>query len=237
VIRKIDTARDLAAVSRLARRVKRLNLTYLSWRSLRQLERAVDRALHVPGDFLECGVALGGSAAVICSRLPADRTLHVYDVFSTIPEPASAKDGPRARERYATIASGRSEGIGGERYYGYLPDLKERVRRTLNEHCGPGRAELHEGLFEDTLHPDQPVAFAHLDCDWYEPVRTCLERIYPHLEPGGFLVCDDYHNFEGAKAAVDEFLADAPDVAISREVMGARPPDVDTSLVLQRARA
>ena len=234
---RVARLRDRLGVSGTARMVKRRKITYLSWRSLQQLEVAVDRALAVRGDFLECGAALGGSAAVICARLPPGRTLHVYDVFSAIPAPSSDKDGASATKRYEAIASGRSEGIGGDPYYGYLPDLEARVASLLAEVCTGGATQLHRGLFESILRPEGPVAFAHLDCDWYEPVRTCLERIYPHLETGGYLVCDDYHNFEGARAAVDEFLGRARDVEVAGDVMGSRPPAVDTSLVLRRVSA
>ncbi len=234
MIGRLRRVRDVLAVSATARAVRRRNLTYLSWRSLRQLEDAVDRAGAVQGDFLECGVALGGSAVVICSRLPAGRAFHGYDVFSTIPAPSSPKDGTKARERYATIAAGESAGIGGDVYYGYLPDLEGRVRAVLSEFGVHGHATLHRGAFADTLRPAAPIAFAHLDCDWYEPVSTCLERIYPWLAPGGYVLCDDYHSFDGARAAVDEFLAAAPDIEIARDVMGSRPPDDATSLVLRR---
>jgi hypothetical protein len=27
------------------------------------------------------------------------------------------------------------------------------------------------------LHLDEPVALAHIDADWYESVRTCLQRL------------------------------------------------------------
>jgi O-methyltransferase len=226
--------RARAGVSPTGQRVRAHHLTYLSWRSLRQLEAAVARASRVEGDFLECGVALGGSAVVIASAMPPNRHLHLYDVFVMIPPPTSPKDDEKSRQRYAVISSGRSRGIGGETYYGYLPDLRERVAATLDHFGLADRVFLHAGLFEDALMPSAPVAFAHLDCDWYDPVRLCLNRIYPVLTPGGYLVCDDYHNFGGARTAVDEFLASARDVEVATDVMGNRPPDAATSLVLAR---
>jgi O-methyltransferase len=221
--------------SRVARQVKDRNLTYLSWRSLRHLERAVDAAAQAEGTFVECGVALGGSAVVICSRMPQRRRFHGYDLFGRIPAPSSPKDDEKSRARFAVIASGKSEGIRGEPYYGYLPDLADRVSTLLEEFGLADRATLHRGLFEDTLQPASPIAFAHLDCDWYDPVRTCLERIYPVLAPGGYLICDDYHNYGGARAAVDEFLETAGDIEIAREIMGERHPDRSTSIVLTRS--
>ena len=68
-----------------------------------------------------------------------------------------------------------------------------------------------QGLFQDTLHPDGPVAVAHIDGDWYESVRTCLERIEPHLPVGGVFVIDDYEAWSGCRMAVDEYFADKRD--------------------------
>ena len=66
--------------------------------------------------------------------------------------------------------------------------------------------ELVQGLFEDTVRLDEPVAFAHLDGDWYESTMTCLTRIAPLLVPGGRIVLDDYYTWSGCRRAVDEYF-------------------------------
>jgi asparagine synthase (glutamine-hydrolysing) len=55
-----------------------------------------------------------------------------------------------------------------------------------------------------------PVALAHIDVDWYDPVKTCLTRIFPFLAVGGSMIVDDYYSWGGAKKATDEFLATIP---------------------------
>ncbi len=80
------------------------------------------------------------------------------------------------------------------------------------------RVHLHKGLFEDTLKPAWPIALAHIDCDWYEPVKLCLERIGPHLQYGARVVLDDYFDYGGCKKATDEFLDTMPGL----EVAGTR---------------
>ncbi len=67
---------------------------------------------------------------------------------------------------------------------------------------------LIKGLFEDTLICKQPVALAHIDCDWYDSVMVCLERIVPMLTPGGVLVIDDYEHWSGCREAVEEYFKD-----------------------------
>jgi hypothetical protein len=62
------------------------------------------------------------------------------------------------------------------------------------------RVHLHRGWFHETFPTvDVPcVALLHIDCDFYEPTRLCLERWYPHVVPGGWIQFDDYSEFEGA---------------------------------------
>ncbi len=64
---------------------------------------------------------------------------------------------------------------------------------------------------------EQPVAFAHIDVDWYEPVITSLERIFPKLVIGGSIVLDDYHDWGGCRKAVDEYLSRVPGEFIFNE--------------------
>ena len=132
--------------------------------------------------FLEAGVALGGSAIVISKLMPAERAFRGYDVFGMIPPPGEYDD-EHSHDRYEQIASGRSEGINGGRYYGYESDLYANVVRAFADYdlsVDGERISLHKGLFEDTIQlEDEPVAFAHLDCDWYESVNICLERVAP----------------------------------------------------------
>jgi asparagine synthase (glutamine-hydrolysing) len=220
----------------ISREVRSENLTYLSCRSLRNIERCLRQVRNrdIPGICLEAGVALGGSAVVIATLMPQDRDFHGYDVFGQIPPPGE-QDGLKANERYRVIASGESRGIRGDDYYGYQPNLYERVAATLRKYGvekNGKRVFLHKGLFEDTLElSGKRVAFVHLDCDWYEPIKLCLSRIYPVLSRGGFIISDDYHNYEGATKAVDEFLATHRDM---RKVTSVRRPDRTTSLVLTK---
>jgi O-methyltransferase len=164
---------------------------------------------------------------VLATHLTPARALDGYDVFGMIPPP-SDRDAADSHERYRAIAAGESRGIDGDAYYGYVDDLYERVLESFRTHgVPPGeRVRLHRGLFEDTLHLAAPLALVHIDSDWHDPVRLCLERTYPRLSPGGFVVIDDYHDYEGCRAATDEFLAAHDDLGPVRD---------RGNLVLQRA--
>jgi hypothetical protein len=135
--------------------------------------------------------------------------MKVYDVFAMIPPPTE-RDGPDVHARYRKIARGKAKGPGGETYYGYRDDLLREVTDSFERHGLPLAAnniELIQGLFQDTIQLDEPVAFAHLDGDWYESTMTCLERIAPLLAPGGRIVLDDYNKWSGCRTAVDEYFA------------------------------
>jgi len=166
-------------------------------------------AAGIPGTFIEAGCALGGSAAMIAHLKPRERALGLYDVFAMIPPP-TANDPPEVHERWRIIRSGKSTGIGGDTYYGYQKNLADVVRGNLQDlglDCTQNAITLVKGLLQDTLSVTDPVAFAHVDVDWYEPVKTCLIRIFPHLSVGGVMILDDYHNWGGCKKAADEYLA------------------------------
>jgi asparagine synthase (glutamine-hydrolysing) len=201
-------------------RAREEHLTFLKADSLRTLASVV-RELEqdgVPGVLVEAGTARGGSAIVIAAAKSANRPLKVYDVFGMIPPP-SEHDGPDVHERYAKIAAGQARGHGGETYYGYRDDLYDEVVASFARLGVPPaehNVELIAGLFEDTIDLDEPVAFAHLDGDWYESTMTCLTRIAPLLSPGGRIVLDDYYHWSGCRTAVDEYFADRDGFRLER---------------------
>jgi O-methyltransferase len=218
--RRVATEIAYRQLSSTAKQITTERLTYLSVVRLRQIETALEWLEHtgphtdprfgVSGGIVEMGVALGGSAALLARHaVRHERTFDGYDTFGMIPAPGG-DDPPAVHERYRVIVEGRSHGIGADDpYYGYRDDLLEHVTATLARYgapVGPG-IRLHKGLFEDMLQPAGEIAFAHIDCDWYDPVRLCLERIYPHLSPGAIVVIDDYYDYGGARKATDEFLA------------------------------
>ena len=55
-------------------------------------------------------------------------------------------------------------------------------------------AQMVKGLFQDTLpHSEiQHIALLHLDGDWYDSTRVCLEQLYDKVSPGGVIQIDDY---------------------------------------------
>lgn len=192
-------------------RVRAESLTYLT---AEQLASLVGCALEMersgrPGIVIEAGTARGGSAIALAMAKSPTRPLHVHDVFGMIPPPGP-EDGAEVHARYADIVAGRSRPRDGEVYYGYREDLLGEVTAAFARHgvaVDSHAVELRQGLFEDTLVGDEPVALAHVDGDWFASTMTCLERIAPRLAQGGRIVVDDYFSWSGCRAAVDRYFA------------------------------
>ena len=169
--------------------------------------RRVESA-RVPGIFLEAGVAMGGSAIIIAKTKAPGRELRLYDVFEMLPAP-SANDDPKSHAVYEAFIAGRASGAVDRNYVDHVTDLLGFTRENMAKMgVRPDAENIHfvKGLYADTLRVDEPVAFAHIDCDWYDSVKLCIERIAPWMSPGGIILFDDYNSFQGCRKAVDEWL-------------------------------
>lgn len=200
--------------------MRREHLTYLSPENLGALASVVLEAEQSgrKGLILEAGTALGGAAIVMAAAKTPERPMKVYDVFGTIPPPGE-NDGVDVHARFERISKGGATGLGGEVYYGYRDDVYGEVTASFTRLGVPveeNNVELVQGLFSETIDLDEPVAFAHLDGDWYESTMTCLERIAPLLTRGGRLVLDDYYAWSGCRTAVDEYFAARPGYRLER---------------------
>jgi O-methyltransferase len=162
----------------------------------------------VPGAFVECGVWRGGSMQAVARTLLAcgvdDRDLHLYDTFEGMPPPG--EEDRRADGRSAAEILDSAPRTANVWAIAGLDD----VRAGMAETGYPAdRVHFHPGLVEDTLPAQAPerVALLRLDTDWYASTRHELEHLYDRVPPGGVIVLDDYGFWEGARRAVDEFLA------------------------------
>ena len=148
----------------------------------------------VPGDIVECGVYNGGSAAImasLCEKSPISRNVWLFDSFEGLPKP-SDKDGEEAPA-----------------YEGWCHGDLSKVKKVLWKLRIPeSRVHIVKGWFQDTFPSAQirDIAILHIDADWYESVKLCLEKFYDSVQPGGYIILDDYGDWEGCRIATDEFL-------------------------------
>ena len=137
----------------------------------------------VAGDIVETGVARGGSAILLASlarRSRLERQVWLYDAFELFDPPVAE--------------------------YQVVHDTLFKVFQF-----DPQRVHLAKGLFADTVvqYPGRPISLLHIDAGGYEPVKCCLDNLFDHVSPGGWIVFDNYGYGRGSvvRKAVDERLA------------------------------
>ena len=200
---------------RLSKKISESGITYLPREALLLIVHAIKQIEKekIKGDIVEAGCALGGSAIMIAKFKSYHRSFKIYDSFEIMPEPGE-NDEIDVFNRYGEIITGNSAGIGGNLYYGYEKNLLEKVKQNFlafNVNWENENIQFVKGYYKETLRIDKPIAFAHIDCDWYDSVMISLERITPYLSIGGFLIIDDYFYYEGCKKATDKYFSDKQD--------------------------
>ena len=173
--------------------------------SILKLAREIE-SLGVLGCFMECGVAHGGVSALLgiqAQNSNYQRHLWLFDSFEGLPEP-SRVDGEAAARFADGRAAGRLISIGK------IVATEAEVKALLIERMRLDHERVHivKGWFQDTLpaYPGYPIALLHVDGDWYESVKVALHTLWPYVSLGGYVVVDDYGDWEGARLAVQEFL-------------------------------
>ncbi|NUK32264.1 class I SAM-dependent methyltransferase [Streptomyces lunaelactis] len=156
---------------------------------------------EIPGAVVELGCFKGAMALWMRALLDAtgqqQRPIHVYDSFQGLPE-----RGEKDPELFPS---------------GFLRAEPEEIL-ALHDRWGCTPPTIHPGWFADTLPNRLPaeIAFAYLDGDYYDSIRTCLDACVPRLAPGGALIVDDYADLQanpkawaglpGVKAACEDFF-------------------------------
>lgn len=141
---------------------------------------------EIKGVVYECGVCCGGSSLMISAALDGMKRFRMFDSFEGLPE-VCEYDNHHKKGDFRNI---RTEGL----------DSILKNRKNISIHKG-WIPESFSGL-------NETISFAHLDVDIYQSYKDCLEFIYPKLNGGGIIICDDYGYATclGAKKAIDEFV-------------------------------
>lgn len=170
--------------------------------------------LHLPGDWVEFG-CYKGDTSVLLGRL-----LQQYHPIPPAPTHSAATSTPAPRLWLYDSFAGLPEkspqdlsGAGQPFQAGALAVTKHEVTTKLRR-AGLKHVIVKKAWFSDLTPADLPdhIAFAFLDGDLYDSIKTSLRLVAPRLVPGARLVVHDYNNPElpGATRAVDEFLRSHP---------------------------
>lgn len=176
----------------------------------------------IPGDFVECGVYAGASAALMARAImdhsypmgvhnthaksqeyvdnlkATGRRVHLFDSFQGMPEsqPIDAELHQRGNVKGSAAVS--------------LPTVQANMQRWG---IPPELLVWHPGWFEQTipwvLHDPRAIAVLRLDADLYSSTKVAMQYLYPLVSPGGWIICDDY-DLSGARLAVNEVVNPAP---------------------------
>jgi O-methyltransferase len=149
------------------------------------------------GAIIECGTWRGGMSAGMIEIGGFDRDYFFFDSFEGLP-PAGEIDGKKAKEYEDSLSAPGCEAS--------LEEFKQTISMTG---CPAGKIHVYKGFFESTFPEFCPpkIAVLRLDADWYESTMICLNKFWDHVLPGGLILLDDYHYWEGCSRAVHEFLA------------------------------
>ena len=167
-------------------------------------------ARGIPGDIVECGVWKGGSA-MLCALLLKEnptppRSLYLYDTFAGMAEPGEkdvSVDGASA------VAEWRRQKREQASDWAYAP-LVEVRKNLLSTGLPEERLVFVPGKVEDTIPQVAPqeIALLRLDTDWYSSTYHEMAHLFPRLSAGGVLILDDYGTWQGARQAVDQYVAE-----------------------------
>ena len=158
------------------------------------------RVAHLEGCVVECGVWRGGMAAALASVLGNRRPYYLLDSFQGMP-PATAIDGDRA------IAW--EQNVTGPNYFDNCAAPSSHAIEIMTR-AQVSDVRLVEGWFCETVpsfKPAEPIVVLHLDADWYDSIRVCLDHLFDFVTPGGLVIIDDYYVWDGCSRALHDFLS------------------------------
>lgn len=177
---------------------------------------------RIAGSIVECGVWRGGSMMLVARALvdlgAADRDLYLFDTFAGMPPPDSVDIDFAGRS-----AAGRLQEDEARQTDSMVWAIATRddVEANMASTGYPAdRIHYAQGMVEETVPGSAPgkIALLRLDTDWYESTRHELVHLWPRLVRGGVLIIDDYGYWQGARKAVDEYLAALPEPVLLHRI-------------------
>lgn len=163
-----------------------------------ELERI--RLENIDGDFVECGVYMGGNILGMmeyCESFKLDKKIWLYDTFSGMTPPKEIdKDlnNISAKKQWQNIQCNAS-----------LDKVKQNLSGSQYKNIIYVVGDVCETL-QETQNIPSKISLLRLDTDWFDSTKCELEILFPILSDGGSLIIDDYGHWKGCKLAVDEYF-------------------------------
>lgn len=145
----------------------------------------------IEGDVVECGVARGGSAAIL--TYASGRHCWLYDSCAGLPVPTGLNE----TEALDYVGANQTS-----------PEIIAEAFEAIQ--IPQSQYTLRVGWFHDTLTQEplpKKIALLHIDADWFESVYLSLAKLYDLVSPGGIVVLDDYGYWTGCRKAFHMYFA------------------------------
>jgi len=166
------------------------------WRARTAFDKAKDIIdNNLEGDFIEIGTWKGGISALLgymAEKENKGRKVWAYDSFEGMSDPDFAVDGTDATNMLRNFN---------------LDDFKHTCFDLMG--LKPETINIRKGWVNDTMPQAEKeidkLSILRIDVDWYEPTKIVVETLYPKTISNGYIICDDYGYWKGARKAIDEY--------------------------------
>ena len=161
----------------------------LLWR-LHTLCWAAQNALHIEGDFVECGVLKAFCSEVILKYIDFDKVnkqAYLYDTFAGLPEKTSTEE---ERQKW-----------------NYSEDDPDALYQSVcQKFSNMKNVHVVKGIVPDSFKEAVPekIAFLHIDMNSVQAEILALEHLFDRVTPGGHIIFDDY----GWRANIKQMFAE-----------------------------
>eukprot|EP01065_Artemidia_motanka_P002615 TRINITY_DN11238_c0_g1_i2.p1 TRINITY_DN11238_c0_g1~~TRINITY_DN11238_c0_g1_i2.p1 ORF type:complete len:340 (+),score=100.96 TRINITY_DN11238_c0_g1_i2:114-1133(+) len=192
------------------------------------LTAAVVRA-GVPGDFVECGVWRGANPIAFAKMLqflgvkPTERRVYSVDSYQGLPPPD---------KQYAADAGLKTD-------FRELMVSEESVRANVRRFGVADWVLTEKGYFNESVpavaRKIDKLAVLRVDGDLYGSTIEVLTGLYPKLQPGGYLIHDDF-GIPQSRMALEDYRRCAGITAPIRFVNNSCPADDCVKQTLGKSR-
>ena len=185
--------------------------TMVSWSGLYGAYRAVNHIIDhdIKGDLAECGVWKGGCSAFMMELLKRRdqhkvRKFYLYDTFEGMTAP-TGKDVHFSGAQFAQKQFKAKQKADEKWSYSPLEEVKTIIAKAGYPES---QTKFIKGDVRETLEETKPktLALLRLDTDWYDSTKAEMQHLYPRLQSGGVLICDDYGAWKGSYEAIHDYF-------------------------------
>jgi len=168
----------------------------------------------IEGDFVECGVWRGGNsiaAKLTFENYGSDKKVWLFDTFTGM-TPPTEHDTTRFSEKSAAERFVEAQTREHNDWcFASLEDVQANFK-AAGTNMGGVRfvaGDVMKTLADGSNLPEA-LSVLRLDTDFYDSTKAELETLYPRLSIGGSLLIDDFGHWDGARRAVEEYVATLP---------------------------